>query len=82
MIPEYRYLILFPYKVHLVNGERKAELIPIEELASKYPRIWEYLNISEVRKSLKGESEVALKVLQNGTAMFMRRITKSLNFQN
>jgi len=53
LIPEYNYLILFPYKVSEVNGERKAKLIPAEELKSKYPRIWEYLNIPEVKKKLE-----------------------------
>lgn len=54
MILEYCYFILFLYKVYLVNGERKVELIFIEEFVSKYLRIWEYLNILEVRKKFEG----------------------------
>ena len=54
LISEYNYLILFPYKVCEINGERKAELIPAEELKRKYPRIWEYLNLPEVKEKLEG----------------------------
>lgn len=61
LIPEYRYLILFPYRVSEVDGKRKAELIPEEELKSRYPHIWEYLNIPEVRKKLEGRDRGAWK---------------------
>ena len=53
LIPEYNYLILFPYRVTTENGERKAKLIPAEELKSRYPRVWEYLNIPEVKEKLE-----------------------------
>lgn len=61
LIPEYNYLILFPYRVTEANGERKAELIPTEELKSKYPRIWEYLNIPEVKEKLEGREKGKMK---------------------
>ncbi|HIH73232.1 MAG: putative endonuclease-methyltransferase fusion protein [Thermococcales archaeon 44_46] len=59
LIPEYRYLLLFPYRITEENGQRRADLIPADELQRDYPRIWEYLNIPEVKKTLEGRDRGA-----------------------
>jgi len=48
IVPEYRYVLLFPYKVLEKNGMKKAELLSKNEL-KKYPKIWEYLNENKER---------------------------------
>lgn len=45
--PFWRYYLIFPYKI----GNGKAALIPKEEMESKYPKAWQYLN--ENRKKLQ-----------------------------
>ena len=43
--PNWRYYIIFPYNIE--NG--KAKLIPKEEMQSRYPKAWQYLNENKHR---------------------------------
>ncbi|MCD6559246.1 MAG: hypothetical protein J7K57_05175, partial [Palaeococcus sp.] len=58
IVPKYRFVLLFPYKIVEEKGYRHAVLLSEEEL-KKYPRIWSYLN--ENRSLLESRERGKLK---------------------